>query len=86
MLKQNTMNRKIRLIWEFRGPDALKTAEHHVIHLKEFAQAENLHFYESDYTKQSDYFSIAYIIVDEKEMMTYKNALKPDRGTVVTDL
>ena len=78
------MNRKIRLIWEFRGPNALETAKHHVIHLKEFATMEKLHFYESDFTKQSDYFSTAFIIVDEKDMLTYKNALKPDRGTVVT--
>ncbi len=83
MLKQNTMNRKIRLIWEFRGPDAYKTAEHHVIHLKEYAALENLAFYECTCTKQSDYFSIAFIIVNEKDMLIYKNALKPDRGTVV---
>lgn len=77
------MNRKIRLIWEFRGPDALETAKHHVIHLKEFAVLEKLHFYESDFIKQSDYFSSAFIIVDEVDMLMYKNALKPDRGTVV---
>ncbi len=77
------MNRKIRLIWEFRGPDALETAKHHVIHLKEFATIEKLHFYKSDIAKKSDYFCTAYIIVDEINMLTYKNALKPDRGTVV---
>ncbi len=77
------MPRKIRLIWEFRGPDALETAKHHVIHLKEFATMEKLHFYESDITKLSDYFCAAFIIVDEVNMLRYKNALKPDRGTVV---
>ena len=29
--------RKLKLIWDFRGPDALKTAEHHEIHLKEYS-------------------------------------------------
>ncbi len=30
------MERKIKLIWDFRGPASAKTAEHHEIHLKEF--------------------------------------------------
>jgi len=30
------MNRQIKLIWDFRGQAAVKTAEHHEIHLKEF--------------------------------------------------
>ena len=34
--------RKIKLIWDFRGQAARKTAEHHEIHLKEFIQAEKL--------------------------------------------
>ncbi len=76
------MNRKIKLIWNFRGPDALEIAKHHVIHLKEFAEIEKLHYYESNSLEHSEYFSIAFIVVDEVDMLTYKNALKPDRGTV----
>jgi hypothetical protein len=30
------MSRKIKLIWDFRGPASAKTAEHHEIHLKEY--------------------------------------------------
>ena len=36
------MERQIKLIWDFRGPDALKTAEHQEIHLKEFIVIEQL--------------------------------------------
>ena len=36
------MSRKIKLIWDFRGPVSAKTAEHHEIHLKEFIVAEKL--------------------------------------------
>src|SRR5690606_1132164 len=32
------MEKKLKLIWDFFGPDAKKTAEHHEIHLKEFIQ------------------------------------------------
>lgn len=79
------MNRKIRLIWNFRGPDALKTAEHHVIHLKEFAQIEKLFFYEVNTIKENAFFSMAYIIINEADLKIYKDALKPDRGTVVKE-
>ena len=42
------MPKKIKLLWDFRGPDAKKTAKHHTIHLKDFARVENLTFHEID--------------------------------------
>lgn len=74
------MNRKLKLIWDFRGPSAEKTAEHHCIHLKEFAIIENLHYHEINFSKISEMHTIAYIIVDEIDMKTYRDALKPHRG------
>jgi len=38
------MEKKIKLIWDFRGPTAKKTAEHHTIHLKEYIESEELKF------------------------------------------
>ncbi|MCF6181027.1 hypothetical protein [Lutibacter sp.] len=74
------MNRKLKLIWDFRGLDALKTAEHQAIHLKEFANKEKLHFYESNFTQISETHTIAFIIVDEADMKIYRDALIPHRG------
>lgn len=74
------MNRKIKLIWDFRGPEALETAKHHCIHLKEFAQIDNLHYYEVNHKELNEMLSIAFIIVDEKDMKIYRDALKPHRG------
>jgi hypothetical protein len=34
------MSRQIKLIWDFRGEVAAKTAEHHEIHLKEYISIE----------------------------------------------
>ena len=79
------MNRKIRLLWDFRGPDALETAKHHVVHLKEFAQKEKLFFYESSTIENSPYFYSAFIIINESNLTIYKKALKPHRGTVVLE-
>ncbi len=74
------MDRKIKLIWDFKGPAGLNTAKHHCIHLKEFAEIEKLLFYEIDFTELSEMHSIAFITVDEKDMKTYRDALKPHRG------
>lgn len=76
------MSRKIKLIWDFRGPESLKTAEHHCIHLKEFTVLEKLNFHEVDSKELSEFYSIAYIIVNEVDMLIYRDALKPHRGEV----
>lgn len=76
------MSRKIKLIWDFRGPESLKTAEHHCIHLKEFTALEKLNFHEIDSQEFSEFYSIAFIIVNEVDMLIYRDALKPHRGEV----
>ncbi len=78
------MNRKIKLIWDFHGPNAEKTAEHHCIHLNEFTAIEKLTFHKIDIQKKSDFQTSAYIIVNEGDMLTYRDALKPHRGEVAT--
>jgi hypothetical protein len=76
------MSRKIKLIWDFRGEDALETAKHHTIHLKEFATLEKLAFYEIDIHEKNPMLVSAFIIVDETDMKTFRDALKPHRGEV----
>ena len=76
------MNRKIKLLWDFRGPDAKETAKHHTIHLKEFSTLENLNFDEINIRESNPMLVSAFIIVDEKDMKTYRDALKPHRGQI----
>jgi len=38
------LDKKIKLIWDFRGPSAAKTAEHYEVHLKEYVLNEELKF------------------------------------------
>ncbi len=76
------MSRNIKLIWDFRGPNAQKTAEHHCIHLKEFVALEELPFQEINSHRFSDFYTIAYVIVSENDMLTFRDALKPHRGEV----
>ena len=77
-----TMNRKIKLIWDFRGPEALETAKHHTIHLKEFAVIEKLNYHEADVKELNEMLASAFIVVDEKDMIIYRDALKPHRGEI----
>ena len=74
------MSKKIKLIWDFRGPNGLKTAQHHGKHFKEFAQIEKLNFYEIDQLESSDLHCLSFIVIDEKDMKIYRDALKPHRG------
>jgi hypothetical protein len=76
------MQRIIKLVWEFRGQDALGTAEHHIIHLKEFAIKEKLSFYESEIEKISELFVIAFLKVEEPDAQRIYGLVKPDRGEV----
>ena len=74
------LERKIKLLWDFRGPDALETAKHHTIHLKEFAAIENLPFHEIDIKEMNPMLCTAFIVVNESDMKVYRDALKPQRG------
>ncbi len=74
------LERKIKLLWDFRGPDALETAKHHTIHLKEFAAIENLPFYEIDVKELNPMLCVAFIVVNKSDMKVYRDALKPQRG------
>lgn len=83
LLKTNfILNRKIKLIWDFRGPEALEIAKHHVIHLEEFALKEELYFFETNFDAVNDLYCMAYITVKEEDMITYRDALVPHRGEV----
>lgn len=74
------MERLIKLIWDFRGPDAEKIADHHVIHLREFVAIEKLPLTLIDKQVLSDVHSIAYLVVNDEQMRTLRDVLKPHRG------
>lgn len=76
------MARKIKLIWDFRGPEALEIAKHHVVHLEEFVLKEDLAFHSTGTDPVSEMYCIAYIVVNEADMITYRDALVPHRGEV----
>lgn len=74
--------RKLKLIWNFRGPDAFKIAEHHAIHLKEYIAIQQTYLDITGFEKISDLHAIAFMVVNETEMKPIRDALKPHRGQV----
>lgn len=74
--------RKLKLIWDFRGPASLKTAEHHAIHLREYVKLNQLDISIIDVETISDMHSLAYLVADESEMKLLRDALKPHRGQI----
>ncbi len=75
---------RIKLLWDFRGPNCLKTAEHHAIHLSEFADKEDLKNTLTGVDILSDMHAIAYLVVDKSFMIEVRDALKPHRGQLYT--
>ncbi|MBU3821381.1 hypothetical protein KO566_04855 [Flavobacteriaceae bacterium XHP0103] len=74
--------RKLKLIWDFHGPDALKIAEHHEKHLKEYIVLEKLNITLTGFEALNDTHAIAFLVVDEDKMKPLRDALKPHRGQV----
>lgn len=73
---------RIKLIWDFRGPDGQMIAEHHVVHLKEYAASESLSATVFGVEKLSEMHSIAFLVVDKSEMIQTRDALRPHRGQI----
>ena len=77
--------RKLKLIWDFKGPDGIKTAEHHAIHLKEFILAENHEDIFTGFEALHEFHAIAYLVVSESQMKPLRDALKPHRGELFSE-
>lgn len=73
---------KIKLIWDFRGPNGQKTASHHTLHLEEYFKVENIHYEHLGTQELSEMHTIAHVVVNEPDLRTVRDALKPNRGVL----
>ncbi|MFD2517879.1 hypothetical protein [Salinimicrobium flavum] len=74
--------RKLKLIWDFKGPDANITARHHAAHLRDFIHINKLSMEIVKVEELSPAHSIASMVVADSEMPSVRDALKPHRGQV----
>jgi hypothetical protein len=72
--------KKLKLIWDFYGDDAVPIAEHHQIHLNEFVEREKLPLKITGTHTFSPQHAVAYIVVYESEMIRVRDLLRPHRG------
>ncbi|MCX2838668.1 MULTISPECIES: hypothetical protein [Salinimicrobium] len=77
--------RKLKLIWDFRGPDSEITAKHHAHHLQEFFNNNALSINILGSEKLSETHAIAFLVVTNDEMPAVRDALKPHRGQLYED-
>ena len=74
------MSKQIKLIWDFRGSTAAKTAEHHEVHLKEFIISEQIALKITGFEIKNEFHAIAFMVVSEENMLLVRDALKPHRA------
>lgn len=74
--------RKIKMIWDFRGPAAAKTAEHHEKHLKEYIAIEKLPLNITGYEAVTDMHATAFMVVTDEHMLIVRDSLKPHRAEI----
>ena len=74
------MESRVKLIWDFRGTNAMHIAKHHAIHLTEYAEAQKLQNYSVGDQLISPMHHIAFMVVDQERMGELRETLKPHRG------
>ncbi|MAZ72527.1 MAG: hypothetical protein CMC70_05205 [Flavobacteriaceae bacterium] len=76
---------RVKLIWDFKGPNAEPIAAHHAKHLEEFAASEGLQNTLCETQKVSEMHHIAYLVVERNYMNDLRERLKPNRGQLYTE-
>lgn len=85
MQMEKILDRKVKMIWDFRGESAAHMAQHYQKHLEEFAVIEELKFDETGVQHFSNMHSIAFLVVAEFEMKEIRDILKPHRGEFLSE-
>ncbi|KAA3619152.1 MAG: hypothetical protein DWP94_13440 [Flavobacterium sp.] len=75
----------IKLIWDFKGPDAAAIAKHHAKHLAEFIKMEQIPNSKSGTESISEMHQIAFMITEKHRMQDLRERLKPQRGQLYSN-
>ena len=77
------MCKKTKLIWQFYGMDALRIADHHLVHLNEYLNREDIFVVDKGTELINDFSSISFIIIDNSLVEKLRVALKPHKEFIV---
>jgi len=76
---------KVKLIWKFYGPDCVKTANHHLIHLIDFIEENGVEFFENGVDTKKRGLSETYIVVSKENVDSLRKILKPHKGVLLNN-
>ncbi len=79
-MDQSELPEKIKLIWDFRGTESYRIAEHHEIHLKDFIKREKTQFNITGTEKVSEMHTLVFMVIAREEMDSLRQKLKPVRA------
>lgn len=77
--------KKLKLIWDFTGPDASETARHHEHHLQEYLENHKMGERLTGYEALDELTALSYMVVSQEEMLKVRDDLKPHRGALYED-
>ena len=73
----NDMKKNIKLTWQLSGRDAFRIAEHHLIHLGEYMQVNNILVIDKGIKLISEFSAISFVIIDKSFVEKVRVDLKP---------
>jgi len=74
------MKKKVKLVWQFYGMDALKIAEHHLVHLNEYIQTEKIVVTDKGTELINELSAVSFIVVEDSLVKKLRIALNPQKG------
>tara|TARA_B100001093_G_scaffold305440_1_gene291409 strand:+ start:117250 stop:117486 length:237 start_codon:yes stop_codon:yes gene_type:complete len=77
------MKKKIKLIWKFSGTNALKIADHHLVHLNEYILQHDIDVIDKGTKLINEFSSISFIIIDNDLVENLRLVLKPHKALIV---
>ena len=80
------MIERVKLIWDFRGPNAAPIAQHHAKHLGEFAKTEALQHSLVGSEPITEMHHIAFLVIEKSLMDQLRETLKPNRGQLYKEI
>tara|TARA_B100001029_G_scaffold170184_1_gene165757 strand:- start:1367 stop:1609 length:243 start_codon:yes stop_codon:yes gene_type:complete len=73
------MNNHNKLIWQLSGRDALKIAEHHLIHLTEYMKSNDIVVIDKGIELISEFSATSFVIIDKSFVEKVRVDLKPNK-------
>ena len=77
------MSQRNKLIWQLSGMDAHKIAEHHMVHLMEYMQSNDIVVLDKGIELISEFSAISYVIVNRTFVENIRINLKPHKVEVL---